>query len=481
MQFTSHPRSTAMAGASDKARFYLEQSIPELQEFGRKKIFTKVGIDARAVPGSLLTYVQEEITSIAKKRSEFEHVLNARGSHPSDYARYAEYEMNLEALRRKRVQRLNIKSSGHAGQRRIFFVLDRATRKFHGDMGLWMQYIEYARKEKANKKLAQILTSVLRMHPTKPELWIYAARYAMDSEADITAARSYMQRGLRFCANSTLLWLEYARLETMYVAKIAARRHILGLDSDRSKEQQNTASDDPNADVVALPDVTAEDINPSLAKDDGVDETALENLAATPVLTGAIPMAVFDAAMKQFPKNVRVAEQFFDVFAEFDKTPCTRRILEHAATYMLKSFPGTVPAIVCGFKLPLTGTDPSSAELPAALGRCLDNIKSSMKEFPQLKREIAEKAAIWILPFTHDAQLDPDIRRVASSTLRQWLPALEETRREAEAGSKVADIVLSLQREGRLEDADSLLSIGLKRYGSNERLLQTRSSLGSGR
>ncbi len=31
-----------MAGASDKARFFLEQSVPELQEFERKKIFTKV-------------------------------------------------------------------------------------------------------------------------------------------------------------------------------------------------------------------------------------------------------------------------------------------------------------------------------------------------------------------------------------------------------------------------------------------------------
>lgn len=31
-----------MAGASDKARFYLEQSVPELQELIRKQIFTKV-------------------------------------------------------------------------------------------------------------------------------------------------------------------------------------------------------------------------------------------------------------------------------------------------------------------------------------------------------------------------------------------------------------------------------------------------------
>ena len=31
-----------MAGASDKARFYLEQSVPELHELLRKKLFTEV-------------------------------------------------------------------------------------------------------------------------------------------------------------------------------------------------------------------------------------------------------------------------------------------------------------------------------------------------------------------------------------------------------------------------------------------------------
>lgn len=35
-------KAANMAGASDKARFYLEQSIPELQELERKKIFTIV-------------------------------------------------------------------------------------------------------------------------------------------------------------------------------------------------------------------------------------------------------------------------------------------------------------------------------------------------------------------------------------------------------------------------------------------------------
>ncbi len=31
-----------MAGASDKARFYLEQGVPELREWERREIFSKV-------------------------------------------------------------------------------------------------------------------------------------------------------------------------------------------------------------------------------------------------------------------------------------------------------------------------------------------------------------------------------------------------------------------------------------------------------
>jgi U3 small nucleolar RNA-associated protein 6 len=36
-----------MAGASDKARFYLEQAVPQLQEFKEKKIFNEVNKKTR--------------------------------------------------------------------------------------------------------------------------------------------------------------------------------------------------------------------------------------------------------------------------------------------------------------------------------------------------------------------------------------------------------------------------------------------------
>ena len=135
---------------------------------------------------------QDEITAIAKKRSEFEHIVNGRGTaSPSDFARYAEYEMNLESLRKKRAKRMGVKAGGHSGQRRIMFILDRATRKFHGDIALWFQYLSYLRSQKSTgKKMKEVLTSVLRMHPTKPDLWVWGARTALDADADMTSARA---------------------------------------------------------------------------------------------------------------------------------------------------------------------------------------------------------------------------------------------------------------------------------------------------
>jgi hypothetical protein len=35
--------TSTMSAATDKARFFLEQSVPELKEYERKKLFTKVG------------------------------------------------------------------------------------------------------------------------------------------------------------------------------------------------------------------------------------------------------------------------------------------------------------------------------------------------------------------------------------------------------------------------------------------------------
>lgn len=383
-----------MAAASDKARYFLEQSIPELKEFEKKGIFNP-----------------QEITSIARKRSDFEHKINARGSTPTDFARYAEFEINVDALRRKRVKRLGIKATTHTGKRRIFFVLDRGTRKHPGDLALWMQTIEFARKQKAYKKLQEIFTSVLRLHPTKSELWIYAAHFAVEENGDMTEARSYMQRGLRFCKNVRRIWLQFARLEMSYIAKIQARREILGIGEDRPDQVPEVGDSE---DLLKLPKLTAMDINPDL-EEDKVDNIALENLESTPAMTGAIPMAIYDAALAHFD-DADFGLSFFDMVLEYDQSVTCQRIAKHILNHLLATYSTSWQTHACSIRAPLVSVCVTDPEYPRAFKQSLTRLKEAQKITD--KNRIEEWAQSWLRTLVEDEGLDPGIRTVGESILR---------------------------------------------------------------
>jgi len=71
-------------GMAEKIRYYLEQSVPELEDLQRKKLFAK-----------------NEITMIMRRRTDFEHRIQGRGTKPRDFLKYAEFETNLEKLRKR--------------------------------------------------------------------------------------------------------------------------------------------------------------------------------------------------------------------------------------------------------------------------------------------------------------------------------------------------------------------------------------------
>ncbi|EXJ67026.1 uncharacterized protein A1O5_09672 [Cladophialophora psammophila CBS 110553] len=385
-----------MAAASDKARFFLEQSVPELKEYERKCIFSA-----------------DEITRIARKRSDFEHKINARGSTPADFARYAEFEINVDALRRKRVKRLGIKSTAHNGKRRIFFVFDRGTRKHPGDVGLWTEAIDFARKQKAHKKLQDMLTQVLRLHPTKPDLWIHAARNALEENGDITEARSYMQRGLRFCKGSRAMWLEYARLEMSYIAKIHLRREILGIPIRKSDQPQHANGRDDDEDLLRLPRLTALDVGPNA--EDEADTSALQNLESTPATSGAIPVAIFDAGMAQF-LDPKFGLDFFKMILDYDDIPTCRKVADHVAVLLMREYPQSWCSQACHIQLPLVSVPHSSPIFPPAFRDMLERLKGARKKTNSLELIGWVKGLLEELVQTSD--LDPAIRTVADSVVK---------------------------------------------------------------
>ncbi|KAL8738902.1 MAG: hypothetical protein Q9181_000354 [Wetmoreana brouardii] len=455
-----------MAGASDKARFYLEQSVPELQELLRKKLFSK-----------------DEVNSIVKKRSGFEHKLNARGSTASDYARYAEYEMNLDTLRRTRARRLGIKATNYTGQRRIFFILDRATRKFYGDTALWLQYLTFARKQKSNKKVAQIITNMLRLHPTSPELWIYAANYSLDERGDTTEARGYMQRGLRFCRRSKHLWSAYLRLEMIQIVKILARRQILGLDQISAKNDDSLVDGEIGGDIVALPHITMEDMDSEHHTAISAHQTIPnDEISSTPALTGAIPIAVFAAAMEEFPNDAIFGAQLFDSVAEFQSLQSAKKILQHIVEVLMTTAPTSAESLRCFIHEPVVGVDVSSTELPGALIKVLDRLDLTMRKLDSLKEPLAQTQTRgnicrhiipWILRYLEAPELDSDIRAVLSTLLQTtWDHYLSSIQMNAELCSDdMAALLNTLHVRGFNRLVHLGLTSALQKWPEEPRLL----------
>jgi U3 small nucleolar RNA-associated protein 6 len=362
---------------------------------------------------------QDEIRTLVKKRSDFEHKVLARGTHAVDFARYAAWEIGLESLRAKRCKRLRIKgSTAHTGQARIFGIFDRGTKKHPGDVALWMSYLEYTRTAKANKKFKTILTAAIRLHPTKSELWLYAARWTLESEADMNGARSYMQRGTRFCTTSKDLWIEYAKLEMIYLAKIAMRRKILGLDVDDiqedSMEIDETADNTGFAtsdDMIGIPEFKTNSIRPSIVARVEVDSEAAKDPMITPALNGAIPLAIFDAARKQPFFCASAAEAFFDMFAAFSQVRCLSKILQHVLDTMVELYPIHPSTCNSYTRQPIVGISPLSAEFAVALGVSLARLKESMGKTKN-KAELTKRTRTWTEPILELEGLDPGIKVV---------------------------------------------------------------------
>lgn len=358
-----------------------------------------------------------------KKRSDFEHKVLARGSLPIDFARYAAWEIDLESLRLKRCKRLKIKgSTTHSGQARIFSILDRGTRKHPGDVALWMSYLEYTKKAKATKKFKTILTAAIRLHPTKSELWLYAARWTLESEADMNGARSYMQRGTRFCTTSKDLWIEYAKLEMIYLAKIALRRKILGLDLDTMIDEVVDNPDDQgfttSQDVIAIPAFKTNSLQPSMINAVKVDAEAMKDPITTPALNGAIPIAIFDAARKQPFFCAAAAGEFFDMFTAFTQVRCLPQLLQHVLDVMVESYPNDPCTCDYYIRQPMLGLEPNSPEFVAALGGSLERLKESMGKTKD-KVELVKRTRSWISRILSFADLDPGIHTVLKHTLRR--------------------------------------------------------------
>lgn len=410
---------------------------------------------------------QEEIAAITRKRSDFEHRINACGCSATDFTRYAQYEMNLDALFRKRTKRLGIRARMHYGTRRIFFILDRATRKFPGDVGLWVQYIEYAKREKANGVLARAFASVLKLHPMKPQMWIYAAKHAVEVDLDVAQGRSHMQRGLRFNSTSKEMWREYAKLEMVFVAKVFLRRKVLGI--DRPQEAQLDKDGDGDQNVWMLPEITGEDFE-GVKQDKSLDAIALENADTNPALNGALAIAIFDQAMKEIPGDVAFAAEFYDLFAQFDQVKCCGKLLEHVVKHMLHTAPTSARSLWLGMQLPLFGVDTADPMFPGRLSTALTGMATALGETARKSELYLSFARYFTGLLEASPELDAGIRKAISASLTKHFKQAEK---EGETTPELYALWIQYtNRRQKKEAAARIAQRGCERYPGDVGLLQ---------
>lgn len=78
----------------ERVHHQLESSLPELKDLQNKGIFSP-----------------QEIKLIIKRRTDYEIQLVRRQPRKKDFLEYIEYEMALEKLRKKRLERLSMLSN----------------------------------------------------------------------------------------------------------------------------------------------------------------------------------------------------------------------------------------------------------------------------------------------------------------------------------------------------------------------------------
>ncbi|KAG9028929.1 U3 snoRNP protein [Tulasnella sp. JGI-2019a] len=251
----------------DYVQLNQEDMVAELKDLRHKKIFSK-----------------EEIKQIVVKRTAFENALVRRHPKKSDHFRYVEYLMTLEALRKKRVNRLKLHAAkaslaDYCLVRAQYHTFERAIRRFKDDIGLWVQYFNLAKREKSNSLAGSIAARALQLHPTSIPLYIISASHQM-SLGDTEAARTLLQRGIRLNPESVQLWTEYVKMEMEYVQQ--TKRELRKL-----KKQQK--------DLMEIDEANAEELVPDIRADMDLKPEVKD------IIDGAIVKAVIRHAVEARP------------------------------------------------------------------------------------------------------------------------------------------------------------------------------------
>ncbi|KAJ1916740.1 U3 snoRNP protein [Mycoemilia scoparia] len=423
-------------------QFKIEGMLPELEDLEKKKIFNKT-----------------EIKAIVKKRTNFEYSVRRRGPTREDFLRYIEYEMNLDALRKKRKSRLGIQSkkttiSDFSITNRIKVIFERALHRHKGDIGLWLQYIDFAKKSGLTRLQSELYARAIQVHPRNTTLWLAAASFEFDENANMAGARTLLQRSLRLNPKEQSLWHTYFRLELIYIEKIKARRRLLsigGQAGDGPEEKKESA------DVIRLVPLEDElkndsENNPRGIRDISEKTRTLMASDNNPFLKGAVTAIIYQKAIEEIPDDLDFRLKFAQMYAETgdaDLEEAKQNVFKNIKQDFAKSEGARAFMASSNMKI----ADPNTPEFVDELERTVTAFHESISELktstmyflfleflvkwvrvttePNLRLYLSETAKAVFTSAKGEGQLD-------SSIYKLWLPFVRKQEGDTEYTSSLA-------------------------------------------
>ena len=198
------------------------------------------------------------------------------------------------------------------------------------------------------------------------------------------------------------MWVEYVRCELEWLQNMDAKKG--GNRPGRGGIEEGQVGDGDEIRLVGS-DSEDEDEDGHIARDSDIPgprpkkvfssevKTQLQN---NPALDGAIPSAIFDISRKQAFFSPTVAEQFFDVVAEFNSTTAAGpKILQHVLDAMHETFPGSVETCFCSIRHPVAGVSPFTADFPRGLREVFARLQPTVEACSDTAA-LRERLVVWV-------------------------------------------------------------------------------------
>jgi U3 small nucleolar RNA-associated protein 6 len=253
----------------------------------------------------------------------------------------------------------------------------------------------------------------LQKLPSSSELWILAAQYEYDANYNISGARNLLLRSLRLNPEKRELWLEYAKLECLYILKIMERRRVLGLDKQEDKAVEDESGfDDQNE--ITLPTITQEE----LQKTDGprldpLLTSPLTNVSTNPALNGAIPLAVYSSAIASRPDDVSLVAGFYDIFLLFHSgLSFIDSALDTVKRRLTERFAGLGKTLLIQIKDHARGIEVTDKGFPAAIREMMKTANAVPKLSLKERKECCTGLSVYLDDMLKADGLDANLHKV---------------------------------------------------------------------